>query len=283
MWKKANEEISDVSAVLKRFHQRNYDKELTDTQNDLDLYIINYDNLVKQKDEWLDEYQQLNTDVIDTTKKLKSVDESITDLKSLKSKKDTLNLTLTDIDEKLGFCQSQEKDVFLKESNLLEKRNKYVKVDIDSKYDALYNYEEKKNVLKIELDKLKIQVQNKLDKIEKLGNLKWDKDCDYCMSNPFTLDAINTKELLEKDKETANNYVTEYDRIVNIIKSLAYVKDDKIQYDDIRQKLNGIDVLKNKIDSQLILLTEKKENIIERMGAIERDITNYYKQEEDVI
>ena len=38
-----------------------------------------------------------------------------------------------------------------------------------------------------------------------------------------------------------------------------------------------------KIDSQLILLAEKKENIIERITSNERDITNYYKQEEDVL
>ncbi|MAG27125.1 hypothetical protein CMI47_16435 [Candidatus Pacearchaeota archaeon] len=283
LWKKANEEISDVSAVLRRFQQRDYDTELTNTQKKYNSYTIEYDNLTKQKEEWLEEYQQLNTDVIETTKKLKNVDESITDLESLKSKKENLNSILTDIDEKLGFCQSQEKDISLKENNLLEKHNKYAEEDIDFKYDELQKHEEKKNTLKIELDKLKIQVQNKLDKIEKLGGLEYDKNCDYCMKNPFTLDAINTKELLEKDKETANNYVTEYDRIVGIIKSLVYVNDDKIQYDDIRQKLNDVEVLKNKIDSQLILLTEKKENIIERMGSVEQDITNYYKQEEDVI
>ena len=83
LWRKAADEISDVSAVLRRFNQRDYDKELTDTQDNLNQYTLKYDKLVKQKEEWLEEYDQLNTDIIDTTKKLKSLDESAKDIDSL--------------------------------------------------------------------------------------------------------------------------------------------------------------------------------------------------------
>ena len=58
-----------------------------------------------------------------------------------------------------------------------------------------------------ELSKLKIEVRNKLDKIEKLGDLEYDEDCDYCMSNPFTLDAIETKKKLESDKDEVKDYL----------------------------------------------------------------------------
>ena len=36
--------------------------------------------------------------------------------------------------------------------------------------------------------------------MKKLGNLTYDEDCDNCMSNPFTLDAIETQKNLDKDK-----------------------------------------------------------------------------------
>ena len=47
---------------------------------------------------------------------------------------------------------------------------------------------------KKEVDSLKVEVKNKLDKIEKLGDLEYDKDCDFCMNNIFVKDAIKTKE-----------------------------------------------------------------------------------------
>jgi DNA repair exonuclease SbcCD ATPase subunit len=283
LWKKANEEISDVSAVLRRFHQRDYDKELTETQDNLNQYTLKYDKLVKQKEEWVDEYDQLNTDIIETTKKLKSIDESAKDIDFLKDNKTALNELLHEIDEKLGFCQSQESEVLTKEKSYNTKVKKYVDADIDTKYDEIQRYEEKKNTLKIELDKLKIQVQHKLDKIEKLGNLTYDEDCDDCMSNPFTLDAIETEKSLQKDKETANQYVSEYDELGDTIMNLEYVREDKIRYDELRQNLADVDVLKNKIDSQLTLLTEKKNGTIDKINSNEVDISNYYKQEEDIL
>ena len=57
--------------------------------------------------------------------------------------------------------------------------------------------------MKIEIDKLKVEVRNKLDKTEKLKDVTWDEDCEHCMSNPFTLDAIETEKHLGKDKELA--------------------------------------------------------------------------------
>ena len=283
LWRKAADEISDVSAVLRRFNQRDYDKELTDTQDNLNQYTLKYDKLVKQKEEWLEEYDQLNTDIIDTTKKLKSVDESAKDIDSLKETKTALNESLHEIDEKLGFCQSQESEVLTKEKSYNKKIEQFEEADIDSKYEEIQRCEEKKNTLKIELDKLKIQVQNKLDKIQKLGSVTYNEDCDDCMSNPLTLDAIETKKSLEEDKKTANEYVSQYDKAENTIKKLQYVKEDKIKYDDVRQKLNNVDVLKNKIDSQLTLLTEKKNGTIDKINSNEVDINNYYKQEQDIL
>jgi DNA repair exonuclease SbcCD ATPase subunit len=225
----------------------------------------------------------LNSDIIETTKKLRSIDESAKDIDSLNKTKEDLNTSLSDIDEKLGFCQSQESEVLTKETSYNKKVNQYVDADIDTKYDEIQRYEEKKNTLKIELDKLKIQVQHKLDKIEKLGNLTYDEDCDDCMSNPFTLDAIETEKSLQKDKETANQYVSEYDELGDIITNLEYVREDKIRYDELRQKLADVDVLKNKIDSQLTLLTEKKSSTIDKISTTEQDISKYFKQEEDIL
>ena len=51
--------------------------------------------------------------------------------------------------------------------------------------------------LKLKLERLKDKVKVKVEKIQKLGDLEYDEDCDYCMKNPFTLDAIETKKSIE--------------------------------------------------------------------------------------
>ena len=69
------------------------------------------------------------------------------------------------------------------------------------------------------LDKMKIEVRAKLDKIEKLGDLEYDEDCDYCMKNPFTLDAIETKKKLEYDKDEVKDYLTKLDTVILLRKT----------------------------------------------------------------
>jgi len=63
---------------------------------------------------------------------------------------------------------------------------------------------------------MKIKVRAKLDKIEKLGDLEYNKDCEYCMKNPFTLDAIETKKKLESDKDEVKDYLTKLDSVFSI-------------------------------------------------------------------
>ena len=68
----------------------------------------------------------------------------------------------------------------------------------EENFVELEHLESHKKELEIDLDKMKIEVRSKLDKIEKLGDLEWDDDCEYCMSNPFTLDARETKKKSSK-------------------------------------------------------------------------------------
>ena len=95
---------------------------------------------------------------------------------------------------------------------------KYTEVRENTEHYA--RLENLKKELDIDLDKKKLEVSHKLDKIEKLGDLEWDDDCDYCMSNPFTLDAIETKKKLEDDKKVVKDYLLRIDTISEKIDNL---------------------------------------------------------------
>ena len=127
----------------------------------------------------------------------------------------------------------------IEKNELNEKIKIYKENKIDKKYAQLEQYKLEKSNNQIEIDKLKIEVKNKLDKIDKLGNLTHDPDCEHCMSNPFTLDAIETKEKLNEDKVLAGQYVSCLDSIIKKIEELGDVHDDKVDYD------RSIEALKN--------------------------------------
>ena len=70
-----------------------------------------------------------------------------------------------------------------------------------------------------------------LDKIDKLGNLEYDSNCSFCMDNPFTLDAIQTKKKLNEDKKLADKFVKNSDNLDSIINGLSHITAHKQQMD----------------------------------------------------
>ena len=98
-------------------------------------------------------------------------------------------------------------DMKISMDNINTKIQSYMNDGINEQHLELEKLEKERDLFQIEIDKLKIEVRAKLDKIDKLGDLAHDPDCEHCMTNPFTMDAIETKKNLSKDKVLAQDYV----------------------------------------------------------------------------
>jgi len=138
-------------------------------------------------------------------------------------------------------------------------------------------------LFQIELDKLKADVKIKLDKIEKLGNLTWDENCEHCMSNPFTLDAIETKKHLDKDKELATKYLDKKSRMDDRIQKMFKVRAFKKDLDELGQSLVEGNTRHSQLTSNLQYLNEREENIQNQINSIVSEMDKYVSQEKDVV
>lgn len=279
----SNEKISDVSAILKNFTEEDYENQLADIEKNETQYKSVQKELRKDKRILTKTEKELNGQVIDLTKKLKPIDKSILDIDKLNKNKDKLKDELNDIDIRLGttVTTKDENEVRLKE--LQSKIEHYTNHNINKQYLELQQYEEERSNTKIEIDKLKIEVRHKLDKIEKLGNLEYDEDCDYCMSNPFTIDAMKTNEELDKDKSLASKYVSKIDELDELIDKMKNIRNDKVNFDRSLDALKSIEIQQNKLDSDQILLKEKKKNVIQQISITEEKITEYHEKKNDIV
>ena len=134
-----------------------------------------------------------------------------------------------------------------------------------------------------ELSKLKIEVRNKLDKIEKLGDLEYDEDCDYCMKNPFTLDAIETQKSVDNDKQRVKEHLQKMDEISYEMKNLPELREAKLDLDDNVNKLQQVSALMSETNSSKVLLDEKRKNVLHQLTSLEEKIVKYYEQENDIM
>ena len=65
----------------------------------------------------------------------------------------------------------------------------------------------------------------------------WDDDCNYCMSNPFTLEAIEIEKNLPKDKELVVEYLDKEKELDSEIKKMSKIRAFKEELDNAKLQL----------------------------------------------
>ena len=279
----AADEIHDVSSLLKSFKKTNYDVQLADIKDSLSEDKKKFKKLDVQRKALLTEKKECDKEIIGLTKQLKKVDETADSISELEERKVTLTNSLNAVDERVGEIATLSKQLSVEETELNEKINIFIENEVDKKFAQLEQYSVEKSTNQIEIDKLKIEVKNKLDKIEKLGDLEYDPDCDFCMKNPFTIDAMETKKKLNDDKLLANEFVKKSDSLDTIINGLSHIESHKAQLDESIQSLSLLTANVSKLDSEEKLTIERRKNLISQLAIIEDKINIYHEQEKDII
>ena len=93
--------------------------------------------------------------------------------------------------------------------------NKFEGKNLKENLDNYEKYKKELSKLEATIEKKKVVIQNKLDKLSKLEEHKYDPNCSFCTNNIFVKDAIKTREELESDKIEAKNLITEYTNVKN--------------------------------------------------------------------
>jgi len=174
-------------------------------------------------------------------------------------------------------------DMKISMDNINTKIQSYMNDGINEQHLELEKLEKERDLFQIEIDKLKIEVRAKLDKIDKLGDLTHDPDCEHCMTNPFTMDAIETKKNLNKDKVLAQDYVQKKqvmeDEINKKFKVRAYKKD----LDELKGQFYSFQTDSQFLESGVELLQEKQRRINNNLSIVTTDIEKSKRQEKDVL
>jgi len=279
----ASEKIKEVTAVLKSFKATDYDVELLDIKNNKKEVNSTLKRLEIELEGKVEKENEIKNNILNLAKKFKGEKLKDINIDDLKNRRETIKSVASDYDVKLADI---DKDLNKLEWDIESNTNKienYKKKNIEAQHTELEQVEDDRSNTKIEIDKLKIEVRNKLDKIEKLGDLKYDSNCNFCMSNPFTLDAIKTKKDLEEDRILASQYVDEIDNLDDKIKRLYHVRNHKLDYDTSLELLRKLSFRKNTNSTNKGLIEEKKNTALEQLTNVQEKISKYYEREQDII
>ena len=282
LYQSANDKISETQTLLRDFSKVDYSKNLAELQKQTTLLQVKQTDLLSKKEKQVEKQNKLNNKIINLTKKLKVVDDNIQDIdkleKDLLSQSSDFKEVIKDIDKTL----SEFNDI----SNLLDEIEttitQYESDNINEQYSEFQSLQQSRDEFQIEIDKLKVEVRNKLDKTEKLKGVTWDEDCEHCMSNPLTLDAIETEKNLEKDKELAAAYLEKKNKMDKEIEALNPIIEQKEKYDEYKSSLVEAEFRERELKTNLQYFKERKKNINSSIETIEQDIKQYNEQKSNI-
>ena len=283
LWQQATEDIKEVNTLLRDFKKADYDSELATITDDLILLESKEKDFKKDEKELKKSIKDIIGSIKQETLRLKPVDTTLKPIKTLNDEHSKLTTLRDNVKEKLNELSTEEYDF---EKAVKEIENKiviYQQDGVEEKYYQLEKLEEERDLFQIELDKLKSEVRVKLDKIDKLGNLTHDEDCEHCMSNPFTLDAIETKKNLDKDKLLAQQYVQKKQLMEDEIQKQFKVRAFKKDLDGLEGELSEKQRYQENITSNINLIKEKQKNITTQFNLITSDINKSNAQEKNVV
>ena len=282
LYQSANDKISETQTLLRDFSKVDYSKNLAELQKQTTLLQVKQTDLLSKKEKQVEKQNKLNNKIINLTKKLKVVDDNIQDIDKLEKDLLKQNKDFQEVANDIDETFSEFNDL----GNLLDEIEtpitQYESDNINEQYSKFQTLQQSRDEFQIEIDKLKVEVRNKLDKTEKLKDVTWDEDCKHCMSNPLTLDAIETEKNLEKDKELAAEYLNKKNKMDEEIEALNPIIEQKEKYDEYKSSLVEEEFRERELKTNLQYFKERKKNINSSIETIEQDIKQYNEQKSNI-
>ena len=284
----ANNEMKEVSVLLKEYQKQEYHELLKKAEFDVDTFEIKLEQVKDKRSEVEGKRDAKSEEILTATKELIKVDEDSVDIEELEGQKSAIEAGIT----KVTCSVSENNDqISLIESKISDLNNKKVGPTLIKDIN-LEDYSHKLNSHKLdtealqdkqlELSNANANLKNSLKKMEKLKELKYDPNCKFCMDNVFVKDAIETKNSIEAEEQSVKQLEEQAETLKKRIKDCSAAVEIKEAKDKYEKDLQDLEAKKNKKEAEDNKLTKKLQDAQTLLTNIETKIASYYQQEEAI-
>ena len=280
----ANDEIRELSALLKDYKNQNFTEKLSEAEDSL----VENKKLLSETQTLSEKYAEQKTKasikIESLLGELISVDSSVINTDNLIKLKLKLEENL---DIKSSECKDYADNLADLQFKLNDYQSKFNKYDLRNLQESNLKYQTYVNRLEeitSSLDSLNTDIEHKQEHLDGIGSLSFDDDCEHCVKNQNTPFAKKSKTLSDDIKKltlTSNGLDNEIiDMKSEMIKYdvrdvLVTVKDLKIKVDDYTSAIEKVELQTKSCNLELTNLQTKISNI-------ESDIQKSIEQKESV-
>ena len=282
LYNKSSEKTKEINSLLKNFKNNDYTQKLLNLNGDIENFSGSLNNETINLERLINQRECENEKLLEETKKIINVNTNSVDIISLESKKISLDNSISTQSSSLIYCKSQLTPLESTYKEYNEIINNYENDDITSKYELYQELETKLKLKEQLIEKKKIVVTTKLQKLKKLEEHKYDPNCNFCTTNVFVKDAIKTREELDSDKIESQSLVKEYTTIKNSFNEISYIKDHWKKYNDAIKLKSDTQLKINKLNNDILKLENKISIDQNSLINVEAQIKEYYNNKDAI-
>jgi DNA repair exonuclease SbcCD ATPase subunit len=275
----AGNDIKEVATLVKEYQKQDFATQLSEALIDIDTYSKQHKSYLIDKEELNTKITNINTEILKLTSDLVPVDSSIENIFELETLVTKCNALLNQIETQLD-----ENNILLTKaidvvSSIEMSLSDYNIAEIKERI-AIYNELKNSELLfHGQIEKQKAEIRIKEDKMSKLNDLKYDENCLFCMDNIFVKDAINTKSLIQNDKENLTLLNAKLQEVIDKITELSKSVTQQDTYYDLQKKLTQANTNKNSTESVINDLKTKRGLAETKLLETQRKVNEYYTKE----
>ena len=282
LYQKSSEHLKELSLELKSLNRDVDQNVVNNIELDLENLKINL-NVVQNKIEELNKRKQIeNEKLLEETKKLVKLDISIANVADLELENKNLN----------NFISKLKEDKVSNEHKLCSLTKQRESLELEIKHieesgviDKYQQFIEKKNKLsnfKHEIEKKKIFVSAKLEKIQKLKSHQYDPNCKYCINNSFVRDAVDAQNSLAQDKIDTDDLINKYNELTVEIEDLNNISELYENYNLLKNNKSKIETDCNILINNILKLDNNIQINESKLERVNKDLNNYIEQESNI-
>ena len=285
LYEAANEDIKEVSALIRNFKRTDFTTELATKETDLkeSKKIVN----------------ELEITLKDLNKKKDGIQNQISDLKESLAPIDN-RLELSTLEAAKGSIESKlvtnRKDREDKESKINEYQtllnevsqsiNQHSEINGLSIDDAKKEWDLAKGKIadvQQQIDRLESQYESNLDKLKHLEQHEYDPNCQYCMNNVFVKDAIATKEVVKTQESQLETLNIAHHALIKATEPFADVDGVWTSLVELRNKYQKGEIIIQKTQAEWDGLGTQYELLITQLSGVKADINRYNAISETIL
>ena len=215
----ANDKIKELTCAIKTFNKENSQSKIEGMKTEIGLLESKLIDLDEQKEKHSEENAKLNEKISAEQSKLVKLDNVPTNVATLKKEKESLESKINQAIESLSKIDGEIETKKKEYDEIVGKLNQFPS-DLKEKADKHASLNRNKQRIEQEMEKLKLVVKEKLNKLDHLSKHEYDPNCKYCCNNAFVKDAMAAKNSLNDDKEEARKLAASLIEIKSQIEEL---------------------------------------------------------------